>query len=173
MRLIVRRVSRRPVPSSPSSPDTAITPSSPTAMGRRWNWRPIIAATPRSRRHTRPQVRRSEPHAVGALRRQGAWLAVQVMAHNLARWTARIGLGQQIVTTKFLRRRVFVELVGRISLRPWETQFSPWPGCTMARPSTPQSRATPVESPLSRRLPHLGETLRGPSPLAPSPTPFR
>ena len=40
---------RRPVPSSPSSPDTAITPSSPTAMGRRWNWRPIIAATPRSR----------------------------------------------------------------------------------------------------------------------------
>ena len=36
-------------PSSPSSPDTAITPSSPTAMGRRWNWRPIIAATPRSR----------------------------------------------------------------------------------------------------------------------------
>ena len=32
----------------------------------------------------------------------GAWLAVQVMAHNLARWTARIGLGQQIVTTKTL-----------------------------------------------------------------------
>ena len=30
----------------------------------------------------------------------GAWLAVQVMAHNLARWTARIGLGQQTVTTK-------------------------------------------------------------------------
>ena len=37
------------VPSSPSSPDTAITPSSPTAMGKRWNWRPIIAVTPRSR----------------------------------------------------------------------------------------------------------------------------
>ena len=29
-----------------------------------------------------------------------AWLAVQVMAHNLARWAARIGLGEQIVTTK-------------------------------------------------------------------------
>ena len=27
----------------------------------------------------------------------GAWLAVQVMAHNLARWrTARIGLGERI-----------------------------------------------------------------------------
>ena len=25
-----------------------------------------------------------------------AWLAVQVMAHNLARWTARIGLGEQL-----------------------------------------------------------------------------
>ena len=70
VRLIVRRV--KPTPgSSPSSPDTAITPSSPTAMGRRWNWRPIIAATPGRERHTRPQVRRrAEPHAVGALRRQ-------------------------------------------------------------------------------------------------------
>ena len=36
-------------PARPLPPDTAITPSSPTAMGRRWNWRPIIAATPRSR----------------------------------------------------------------------------------------------------------------------------
>ena len=34
-----------------------------------------------------------------------AWLAVQVMAHNLARWTARIGLGELVVTTKTLRRR--------------------------------------------------------------------
>ena len=29
-----------------------------------------------------------------------AWLAVQVMAHNLARWTARIGLGELVVTTQ-------------------------------------------------------------------------
>ena len=35
------------------------------------------------------------------------WLAVQVLAHNLARWTARIGLGEQIVTTKTLRQRSF------------------------------------------------------------------
>ena len=65
----------------------------------------------------------------------GAWLAVQVMAHNLARWTARIGLGQQTVTTKTLRRRVFA-LAGRITRSarrltlhlprrwPWEEQFS-------------------------------------------------
>ena len=64
-----------------------------------------------------------------------AWLAVQVMAHNLARWTARIGLGEQIVTTKTLRRRVFA-LAGRLTRSarrltlhlprrwPWEEQFS-------------------------------------------------
>ena len=64
-----------------------------------------------------------------------AWLAVQVMAHNLARWTARIGLGEHIVTTKTLRRRFFA-LAGRLTRSarrltlhlprrwPWETQFS-------------------------------------------------
>ena len=36
-----------------------------------------------------------------------AWLAVQVIAHNLARWTTRIGLGEQLVTAKTLRRRFF------------------------------------------------------------------
>ena len=65
----------------------------------------------------------------------GAWLAVQVMAHNLARWTARIGLGERTLITKTLRRRVFA-LVGRITRSarrltlhlprrwPWEIQFS-------------------------------------------------
>ena len=64
-----------------------------------------------------------------------AWLAVQVIAHNLARWTTRIGLGQQVVTTKTLRRRFF-SLAGRLTSSarrltlhlpqrwPWEAQFS-------------------------------------------------
>ena len=64
-----------------------------------------------------------------------AWLAVQVMAHNLARWAARIGLGEQIVTTKTLRRRFF-SLPGRLTRKarritlhlpqgwPWQNQFS-------------------------------------------------
>ena len=64
-----------------------------------------------------------------------AWLAVQVMAHNLARWTARLGLGEQIVTTKTLRRRFFA-LAGRLTRSArrltlhlprrwlWEEQFS-------------------------------------------------
>ena len=72
----------------------------------------------------------------GRFAANGAWLAVQVvMAHNLARWTARIGLGEQIVTTKTLRRRFFA-LAGRITRSArrltlhlpqrwhWETQFS-------------------------------------------------
>ena len=65
----------------------------------------------------------------------GAWLVVQVMAHNLARWTGRIGLGEALVTTKTLRRRFF-SLAGRLTRSarrltlhlpqrwPWETQFS-------------------------------------------------
>ena len=79
----------------------------------------------------------------GRLPANGAWLAVQslprtrygVLAHNLARWTARIGLGERLVTTKTLRRRFF-SLAGRITRKarrltlhlphswPWENQFS-------------------------------------------------
>ena len=50
----------------------------------------------------------------GKFAANGAWLAVQVIAHNLARWTARIGLGEGIVTTKTLRRRLFA-LAGRLT----------------------------------------------------------
>ena len=46
--------------------------------------------------------------------RFAAWLTVQVLAHNLARWTARLGLGEQIVTTKTLRRR-FCSIAGRLT----------------------------------------------------------
>ena len=50
----------------------------------------------------------------GRFAANGAWPAIKVMAHNLALWTALIGLGQQIVTTKTLRRRVFA-LAGRLT----------------------------------------------------------
>ena len=78
----------------------------------------------------------------------GAWLAVQVMAHNLARWTGRIALGEGVATTKTLRRR-FLSLAGRITRKarqltlhlpkgwPWETQFA----CALAR-----LRALPLPS---------------------------
>ena len=65
----------------------------------------------------------------------GAWLAVQVLAHNLARWTTRIGLGEPAATTKTLRRRFF-SLAGRLTRKarrltlhlpqgwPWQNQFN-------------------------------------------------
>ena len=71
----------------------------------------------------------------GRFAANAAWLAVQVIAHNLARWTARIGLGQQVVTTKTLRRPFF-SLAGRLTSSarrltlhlpqrwPWGNQFS-------------------------------------------------
>ncbi len=63
-----------------------------------------------------------------------AWLAVQVMAHNLARWTGRIALEEAAATTKTLRHRLF-SLAGRLTRKarrlilhlprhwPWEYQF--------------------------------------------------
>ena len=70
----------------------------------------------------------------GRFAANGAWLAIQVMAHNLARWTARISLGEQVATTKTLRRRFF-SLAGRITRSarrltlhlpqswPWQEKF--------------------------------------------------
>ncbi len=73
----------------------------------------------------------------GRFAANAAWLAVQVM--NLARWAARIGLGEQLVTTKTLRRRFFsiarlTHTARRLTLHlpqrwPWENQFS----CALAR----------------------------------------
>ena len=71
----------------------------------------------------------------GRFAANAAWLAVQVIAHNLGRWTARIALAEPVATTKTLRRRLF-SLAGRLthSARrltlhlpgrwPWETQFT-------------------------------------------------
>ena len=50
----------------------------------------------------------------GRFAANAAWMAVQILAHNLARWTARIGLAEQVVTTKTLRRRFF-SLAGRLT----------------------------------------------------------
>ena len=71
----------------------------------------------------------------GRFAANAAWLAVQVMAHNLARWTCRIGLGEPLATTNTLRRRFF-SLAGRLARSarrltlhlpqgwPWRNQFS-------------------------------------------------
>ena len=109
----------------------------------------------------------------GRFAANGAWLAVQVMAHNLARWTARIGLAERTVTTKTLRRRVFALVDGSPARRaalpcifqhwPKPSSLAPWPGCEpfhsppdcqpATDPTSLQTRATPVrESSLLRIL---------------------
>ena len=50
----------------------------------------------------------------GRFAANAAWLAIQVLAHNLARWTTRIGLDEQLATTKTLRRR-FCSIAGRLT----------------------------------------------------------
>ena len=83
---------------------------------------------------TRPQVRRgAEPSPLGPLRRQ----------RRLARWTARIGLGQQIVTTKTLRRRVFA-LAG--TDHPLGTPIDPASSPALALGGAVQPRPGPTAS---------------------------
>ena len=103
----------------------------------------------------------------GRFAANGAWLAVQVMAHNLARWTARLGLGEQIVTTKTLRRRFF-SIAGRLTLAstvrraaspcifqsagPGKTSsVAPWHDCEQfhSQPDGAPSAADPPSGPLN------------------------
>jgi hypothetical protein len=43
-----------------------------------------------------------------------AWLALNMIAHNLARWTSRIGFGETLIATETLRRHHLV-MPGRIT----------------------------------------------------------
>ena len=98
-----------------------------------------------------------------------AWLAMQVIAHNLARWTTRIGLGEPMATTKTLRRRFF-SLAGRRTRKarrltlhlpqgwPWAKPVQQRPG-TIARPAAPLLTATTVSDP-SAALPNCLADLR-------------
>ncbi len=58
----------------------------------------------------------------GRFAANAAWLALQVMAHNLARWVGQIGLGERLVTTKSLRHR----LLSRATRTRSRGAASPW-----------------------------------------------
>src|SRR6266511_2770262 len=65
----------------------------------------------------------------GKFAANAAWLTLNVIAHNLARWVSRIGLGERLVTTKTLRVR-YLDLPGRLtrSARRWHLHLSTrWP----------------------------------------------
>ena len=82
----------------------------------------------------------------GRFAANAAWLAVQVIAHNLARWTARPGLGEGIVTTRTLRRRYFA-LAGRLthSARRWTLHLPKrWPWAGQLAAALAQLRAIPL-----------------------------
>lgn len=58
-----------------------------------------------------------------------AWLACTVIAHNLVRWTTRLGLGEPVLTAKTIRER-FIDLPGRLTCsarRPTLHLPSRWP----------------------------------------------
>jgi Transposase DDE domain group 1 len=82
----------------------------------------------------------------GKFAANAAWLAVQVLAHNLARWTARLGLGAGIVTAKTLRRRFF-GLPGRItrSARRQTLHLPPdWPWAADFKTALAKLRTLPL-----------------------------
>ena len=82
----------------------------------------------------------------GRFAANAAWLAVQVLAHNLARWAARIGLGEQLVTTKTLRRRFF-SMAGRLTRSARRlTLHLPrgWPWAEQATLALARLRAIPL-----------------------------
>ena len=82
----------------------------------------------------------------GRFAANAAWLAVQVIAHNLARWTARLGLGEGVVTTKTLRRRCFA-LAGRLtrSARRWTLHLPQrWPWAEQLAAALARLRALPL-----------------------------
>ena len=83
----------------------------------------------------------------GRFAANGAWLAVQVIAHNLVRWTARIGLGEtRPVTAKTLRRRLF-GLVGRLTRSARRVTLhlpAHWPWATGWTAALARLRAIPL-----------------------------
>jgi hypothetical protein len=50
----------------------------------------------------------------GRFAANAAWLGFNVIAHNLARWITRLGLGETLLTTKTVRTR-FIALPGRLA----------------------------------------------------------
>lgn len=82
----------------------------------------------------------------GRFAANGAWLAIAVMAHDVARWTTRIGLGEGIVTTRSLRRQLF-GLPGRLTRSARRTTLhlpARWPWAERFLAGLARLRAIPI-----------------------------
>jgi len=86
----------------------------------------------------------------GRFAANAAWLGLNVIAHNLARWVVRIGLGSGTpVTTRTLRRRLLC-LPGRLthSARRWTLHLPHnWPWADVFRASLQRLRTLPPPVP--------------------------
>jgi hypothetical protein len=145
VRLIVRRV--RP------------TPGSQLAMFTDWSYHPIITDRAGPTLELEADHRR---HAViedtirdlkygvglnhfpsGRFGANAAWLALNVTAHNLARWTTRLGLSETLIETGTLRRR-YLRVPGRITRSGRKTTLhlpTHWPWADQFNKSLAQLRA--------------------------------
>jgi hypothetical protein len=82
----------------------------------------------------------------GRFAANGAWLAIAVMAHNLARWTTRIGLGEGVLTTRTVRRR-YLGLPGRLTRSARRVTLhlpARWPWAEAFRLMLARLRAIPI-----------------------------
>jgi hypothetical protein len=130
-RLIVRR--------------TRPTPGSQLALFATWSYHAFITDRPDDtlvleadhRRHAEIEnVIRDLKYGVGLnhlpsgrFGANAAWLAFCAIAHNLARWTALLGLGDNAITTETLRRR-YLRVPGHLTHRSRRTQLhlaARWP----------------------------------------------
>ena len=87
------------IPSTPAPSQIPAPMTSPTTPGR--------MATEGGA--TRP--RRNSKRSFGA---NAAWLGLNVIAHNMARFSTRLGLGETLITTDTLRRR-YLRVPGRLT----------------------------------------------------------
>ena len=77
-----------------------------------------------------------------------AWLALNVMAHNLARWVNRLALGASLLATKTLRRRFF-SLPGRLTRSARRLRLhlpSHWPWASAFTAALTRLRAIPLHA---------------------------
>jgi hypothetical protein len=74
-----------------------------------------------------------------------AWLILNTIAHNLTRWTARLGLGLTRVTAKTVRRKIYT--VGGRSLTRTARRLQPAPAPRLALGRRPAERTGPHPRP--------------------------